>query len=130
MTKTSSPSTPVQIIEEIFDLLNEQRQHEHIDRNINTAAGGFRWDAASPMSTNAFHQVLSNFVQYIYARGLRIAQHLSPSQALAEGIDMLDQGHQVPSGNGYDAALLDSLDPGINGVEWVLVQLADIIRSR
>ena len=48
-------------------------------------------------------------------------------EACAEAVAILEEGYQAPRGQGYYAAFLDASNPNLNGLEYVLAQMAGYI---
>jgi len=112
-------------LERILALLDEARVRNEIDEPIDAAVAAFE----SSASRRRFHQVISGFVQHIYRHGVEPHQELSSTQASAEAIALLERGYSGAQARGYDAALLDAVNPRHNGIEVILAQLAEIIKD-
>jgi hypothetical protein len=50
-------------------------------------------------------------------------------EACAEAVTILEEGYQSSHGRGYYAAFLDALNPSLNGLEYVLAQMAGYITA-
>jgi hypothetical protein len=60
---------------------------------------------------------------------MRLRQSLDRCEALAIAIDILERGYVGERSSGYEAACLDALDPELNGIEHVVRQMAEIIKT-
>lgn len=117
-------------IDRIFDLLDVEHMWRLIDEPIDAAATTFRPEE-KPVTTHLdFHQVIAGFVRHAYKHGVPLPKTLSPSQGCAEAISLLEAGYQSAEAHGYEAALLDVLNPAQNGLELVLAGLAESIKTQ
>ena len=118
------------IVRALHNELDERRFARDVDEPVERALATFRFDWRTPPSLDQFHRVIGALITHIYARGLAAAPVLSPMQATAEAIELLEAAYQGTNERGYDGALLDATtEPGI-GVDAVLEQLAEIIKLR
>ena len=115
-------------LEQILTLLDETRLRTEIDEPIDAAAETFYVEQSQPVSHERFHQALAGFVRHVYRDTLRPARMLSPAQAGAEAIALLEMGYGQ-RGRGYDAALVDAVDPRHDGMNLALAQLAEVIKQ-
>lgn len=115
------------IIEEVFEKTSEEYLKLRIDEPIEQAASKFEFDREAPVTNEIFNQITSDFVRHIYERGMRCRQELSVTEAGVETVAILEEGYQSSNGRGYYAAFLDASNPQLNGLECVLVQMADLI---
>ena len=117
------------ILARIFDCLAEEAILEAVDEPIDRAVGRFPLDPDTPLNHRAFNRVIADFIQHMYCHGLPLPRQLSPAQALAEAIDILERGYRNEEATGYDAAYLDAMDPKHNGYEKVILAIADLIKQ-
>ena len=129
MTSSRSETRAGGALERTFALLDETRVRNAIDEPIDAAATAFLFQEESPVSHRRFHQVIGDFVQHVYRQGIEPRQELSSAQASAEAIAILEEGYLGAQAHGYDAALLDAVNPKHDGIEVVLAQLAEIIKD-
>ena len=118
------------IIDRIFDLLDEEQIRHVIDEPIEAAVAAFRLEEKPPLSHRDFHQAIAGLVRHVYKHGVPLPKMLSPSQACAEAISLLEAGYESAEARGYEAALLDVLNPAQNGLELVLAGLTESIKAQ
>jgi len=127
MTSSRSDARADNAVGRILVLLDESRVRGEIDNPIDAAAETFVYDEGEAASHQKLHQVLASFVQHVFRNGPRPPQELSLAQAGAEAIALLETGYSSHA-SGYDAALVDAMNPRHDGVNLVLAQLAEIIK--
>ena len=112
------------------DQLDEQRLARDIDQPIDRALATFRFDWRTPPSVRQFHRTIGSLVAHLYTHGFAVPRRLSPAQAMAEAIELLDAAYQGTHERGYDGAVLDALTERGSGIDSVLARLAEIIKLR
>ncbi len=126
-------SEPTRKAEDILRALTERLDEDvlkrEIDDLIDRAAADFVFDFDGCVSHRLFNKVIAAFVRHIYRYGLRLAMNLSPSQAGAEAISILDRGYQGIRVRGYDAALAVALGKHRENMKHVLEQITEIIKA-
>lgn len=110
--------------------LDPQRIVRLIDEPIDRALADFRFERPAPLTRWQFHRLIAGFVAYLHAHGVAPARRLTPDQAAAEAVALLEVGYQGTHECGYDGAYLDALTPAGSGIDSVLARLAEIIRAR
>jgi len=118
------------VLANVFGLLDEEHIKKRIDGPIEKAAEIFIFDQNAHITYQNFVRVAGQFVQHLYQHGLRIRQKLSLSQACAEMMEILEAHYQNPHATGFHAAYLDAKNPNLNGIDYILFQLAKIIIQR
>jgi len=98
------------------------------DDPVDEAARQFAHKADCPITQNAFHKVIAEFVLHIYEKGLGARWMLS-GEPLGHVIALLDDHYQGPYGNGYIAAALEANDFEEGGIDAVLNRLAETIKD-
>jgi len=81
------------------------------------------------MTHHFFIRIIGGFVQHIFENGARLQQIMSVPQAQAEAMAILETGYQGPHDRGYDAAFLDTLNNKLDGHEFILTQIAEILKD-
>jgi len=117
-------------IDRIFDLLNDEQMRRAIDEPIDAAATVFRPEEKPTVTHRHFHQAIAGFVRHVYKHGVPLPKMLSQSQASAEAISLLEASSQSAEASGYEAALLEAMNPAQNGLELVLAGLAESIKTQ
>ena len=112
-----------------FELIDEDYLYRLIDKPIEEAVVDFTFDRKAPLTHQAFIRIIGDFVHHINKNGSRLRQKLSVTQARAEAVAILEAGYQGSHASGYDAAFLDVLNPKLDGYEFVLSQIAEIIKG-
>ena len=117
------------IIGDVFLLLSDEYLHPRIDEPIERALVGFEYDESIPITQHTFNGILGDFVGYIYKQAFSGQRILSVSQSQTEAVEILEKGYQNVHAHGYDAALLDVLNPECDGLKPILSQIAEVIAS-
>lgn len=120
----------VHVVAALRAQLDQRRIAEDIDQPIDHALATFRFDWQIPTSISQFHGVSGALVAHVYAHGLIAGRVLSPTQAAAEALELLEIGYQGTHAPGYDGAVLDALTPRGSGIDAVLARLAEIVKVR
>lgn len=118
------------IIAYIMRILDENQICTQIDTAIQRAAARFECRLCPPVTSQQLHSIVGRFIQLVYAEGLRVPILLTPADALAEGLVMLESAYQSTTGNrGHDHAVLDAQLYGDEAIASILECLAGTIRS-
>ena len=130
MMNSKIPMRIERAIREIFDLLSEEALQQSCDAPINDAAQSYQLPETDKLTYRLFLETIGSFVQHIYAHGWMPGQALSPPQARAEAIRLLQRNYQGQSAHGFEAAYLDAFNPTFNGLEFIITQLTQIMISK
>jgi len=112
------------VIEEVFEKTSEEYLHLRIDEPIEKAAASFEFDRTAPVTHQTFTQVTRDFVRHVYRKALWGWQKMSAGEALDEAVEILERGYPAAPGQGYDTAFVDASNPNLNGLEYILTQMA------
>ncbi|MFC1895234.1 hypothetical protein ACFL0Q_01020, partial [Thermodesulfobacteriota bacterium] len=131
MMNSESDFDAEDLICKVLDLLSEARIQREIDVPMDMARRNFCLKATGPFSHSSFNHLIAEFVQHVYRKGLRLPRHFSDQEALAEAIFLLNKYYQYQNEyiTGYEAALIDFKGSGREGLEVVLSQLTESIRT-
>ena len=135
MMNSESDFDAEKLIGNVLDLLNEARMQQEIDELLDMARRSFCLKESGPVSHSAFNHLIAGFVQHVYRNGLRLPRHFSGQEALGDAIFLLDRYYQrehIKGGEhitGYEAALIDFKGGDREGLELVLSQLAESIKT-
>jgi len=110
MMNSKTKGRAEKIIDEVFELIDEQYLYNRINRPIEDAALDFEFDKEAPDS-----------------KGLGIKQVMSDFQARSQAVAILEKGYQNLNAKGYYAAFLDATNPELSGLDIVLTQMTEII---
>jgi len=116
-------------IDRLTCLLNEEYLRETIDTPIDTVARQCLAEAVPVATAAAFQDRTAALVQALYARALSPPRSLTMSQARDEAARLLG-GYGGTYADGYDAALMDAVDPAQPGIGLVLARLAELVKER
>jgi hypothetical protein len=103
---------------------------EMISQRIKETMDSFFAGGIDVSDHQKFNERISEFVRQIYGNALMFPRMLKSDAVLAEAINLLDQYYESPGGRGYDAAYLEAVDKPGKGIEHVLRELADFMKSR
>ena len=129
MTNFDRKPDAARIIEQVLQLIDEEYLYQFIDQRIEKAAVDFEFDTEAPMTHRNFVRIIGDFVYHIYANGLLIRQTLSVSQARAEALAILEERYLGPHARGYYAAFLDVSNSKLDGNEFIIAQIAEILKA-
>ena len=115
-------------IETISTRLDRSLIESKFDEPIDEAARRFTHKAGCPISHKEFHRVITEFVVWVYDKGLNARWKLS-AEPLGQVIELLEKHYSSTYGTGYTAAALDASEAGEGGIDAVLNQLAQIIKD-
>ena len=130
MTNSEGKRKANAIIEEVFEKAGEEYLQLRIDEPVEKAAASFEFDQDSPITHHTFIQIITDFVRHVYKQGLYPRQEMSATEACAEAVAILEEGYQSPHGRGYYAAFLDASNEKLDGLEYVLAQMASYINVK
>jgi hypothetical protein len=129
MTSFDDNPKAAEIVHEVLELIDEQYLYQFIDKCIEEAAAEFNYKRKPAMTHQDFIHVIGDFIHHIYKTGFWIRQIISIKQARAEAVALLEKYYQGPYSSGYDTAFLDLLNSKLDGLEFILSQIAEIIKA-
>ena len=112
-----------ELLRRILDILDPELINRLIVLPLEKAGAAFRWDRQSQggdLAPAAFLDVIGAFIQKVYAEGLRNPKRLDEMQAQAEAVFILERSYQGLGGRGYEAALVDCISQGSEGLQQTL----------
>jgi hypothetical protein len=116
-------------LEMIFQVLLISDVPEKISKRINETIDSFCAGGIDVSDHQTFNDCISRFIGQIYKNGLVFPKTLDSRTSLAEAISLIEQHYESQGASGYDAAYLDAVDKSGKGIEHVLRELADFIKS-
>jgi len=129
MMSSKTDFSAKRVIDTVLNLLCEVRIQREIDEPIDTVKQNFNVTVSEPITHSNFNQVIAAFVRHVYRKGLRLPRQLSDQGALAEAIWLLKNFYQSKNTKGYEGALMDANKYGQAGLEFVLIELAESIKT-
>jgi len=120
----------LKLIDEIFELTNDETIRVLIDEPIEKALADFNFEFKDPLNYQTFIHYTGSLITALYKNISWSLQKLSDDQACAEAISILETDYQGSNATGFYAAFLDACNPLLNGPEFVLLQLSEIIKAR
>lgn len=102
---------------------------ELISNKIDEALDSFDIDAFIVSNHQEFNDCISSFIRHIYNNGLVFPKILDSRKALSEAISFIEQYYEHQGGCGYDAAYLDAIDESSRGIQFVLRELAELVKT-
>jgi len=127
-TKSRYRSKVSRIINRIIHLLDDENIHRKIEAPVDRVLEQYPIDLAKPFSTAYFHEVLADFVRQVSRSAKPVKQNLTVPEAAAEAMRLLDR-YEGQGSFGYEAALYDATDDEDKGLQWVVAQMAEIIKK-
>lgn len=128
MKNTDIKTLARKTVETITAKLDRSLIKSQFDEPIDEAAERFTHKAGCPISHKQFHKVITEFVVWVYDKGLSAPWKLS-AEPLGQVIELLEKHYSSTYGTGYTAAALDASKAGEGGIDAVLNQLAQIIKD-
>ncbi len=126
---SESQTEAEKVLERIRFLLDPEKIEREIESPIDRVLESFHCEQPTVFSQESFHQVIGDFVRLLYRKGLRIPKELSRSEAVAEAIHILEQGYQGQNTTGYGVAFYDAADGEQKGINYVVVQMAELVKK-
>ena len=130
MTSSSKAGPVSRIIDEIIELIREDQVRELCEEPITQALMEFEYDPEVEVDHPRFLKTMGRFIQHVQARTVHPRQRLSPEQAKAEAIRLLQSDYQGNSGSGLEGAYLDAIDPAYDGLGFVLKRMAEALSTK
>lgn len=106
-------------------MTDEKYIYDRINQPIEKAASSFNLPKQEPLDHKSFNCIIQHFVTHLFKEGCS-CNILSETTANSMAAPLLETGYQT-TGNGYYAAFLDAINPDINGVEIVLIQIKETV---
>jgi hypothetical protein len=128
MTSCDPHPSEQEIVESLLADLDEEKLRLEIDSRIDAAIGSFSVAPGPVRSQRAFLDAVADLVRHLYQWGLRVPRSLTPTQARAEAVFLLERDYRRPYDAGFDAALLDATGSDEQGLQLVLSSLVEGIK--
>jgi hypothetical protein len=129
MTNSKSENDAIRIIEEVFELIDEDYIGQFIEKRIDKAAADFKFDREAPITHKNFIRIIGDFVCQIYKNGVLPRQTLSVTQARIEAMAILSECYGSPIDSAYDAAYLSLQNSKMDGYEFILIQMLEAVKA-
>jgi hypothetical protein len=117
-------------INELFAVLGNQEISNRISEQIEEAYNQFDGKNFEINSHSDFNKEIARFIQQIYQHGLLTPRLISSTVFFSEALDLLENYYESEGVRGYEAAYLDAVSTYGKGFEFVLRELAEIIKQR
>jgi len=128
LKNTDIKSCARKTVETITAKLDRSLIKSQFDEPIDEAARQFTHKAGCPISHNEFHKIITEFVVWVYDKGLN-ARWMISGEPIGQAINLLEKHYSSIYGRGYTAAVLDAGETQEGGIDVVLNQLAQIIKD-
>jgi hypothetical protein len=120
------------MLDRMLILLDEEHIHRAIELPLDRANRDSMQN--EPIShegslATALLRQIGKYVQDLYAKRLRALRELSPRQAEAEAVRLLERFYQGVSGGGYEAAFVDALSLGEERTAYLRTFLLDTVKQ-
>ena len=100
-----------------------------ISERVDRAFHSFGFTQLGMLSHGAFIDTVARFTRHMYEHGLAVPRTMTRGEALSEGLDLLDRYYESGETRGLEAGYLDACDASGRGIEFVLRQLAEIVKE-
>lgn len=121
---------PIEIIDTICSLLDEETVNRKVNEPLEHANQEFQLDVAVPITRVEFNRVITAFIQHMYEKGIRLPRTLSFQEALAEAVFILNRYYDNDKAEEYDGALLDAVSKSKEGIEMVLAEITEALKTQ
>jgi len=121
-----------QALDAICDRLRAEKLAQLIDVPVDRALRGFRFVDRGSFSPSHFHQVVGGLVEHVFLAVPKSGQFVDSSVMRSCAVSFIESAYQSVHESGYDGALCDILqppEPGMEGIDIVLHNLADILKA-
>ena len=118
------------LLREMAALLDEGVITERIDEPVDSAVASFPFSNPSEYDHRRFHDLIVRFIQHLAACMVWRRGELSYDHAHDEAVALLERLYDGEHGRGYDGAVADAADPEGWGIPFVLLVLAEGIKSQ
>lgn len=116
------------VLDNIFAQLNEDHIRKRIDEPIDAVLGDFTNNLQQSGRNRTPSEVFSEFVRRVYADGLGAKWHIVNAEATT--LSLLEDHYRGLWSDGYCAAVLDATTSSMSGLDFVLAQLAEIVKAK
>jgi len=130
MTNFSRIIDPIEIVATICILLDEDTVNSKVGELLEYAHQQFQLEVTVPITHAEFNRVIATFIQHLYEKGIRLPRTLSYQEALAEAVFILDRYYDNDEAREYDGALLDAVGKNKEGIEMVLAQMTEALKTQ
>ena len=117
-------------IDEVLAVLGNQEISNRISEQLEEALNQFDGKNFEIDSHSDFNKEIARFIQHIYKYGLLAPKMISLGNALSEVLDLLENYIDTVGMKGYESAYLDAVSTYGKGFEFVLREVAEIIKQR
>ena len=126
-------STERMVSDALGELLIELQSNDainEISERIDRAFQSFGLTQTEIVSHRRFIETITDFIKHMYEHSLCVPRPMTKTAALSEGLDLLERYYESDGTRGFEAAYLDVSEESGRGIEFVLRQLAEIIKER
>jgi len=116
------------ILDRLLALGAEESIRQTIDEKLLRAFHAYELRVPSPITRMTFHRTLAEFVLHLYGQGLCIPRRLSPEEALAEALSILEETYREEGG--YEVVCWQMVGEGQDALELVLERIGETLRQR
>jgi hypothetical protein len=126
------PKKMNQLLDEVVSLLDEGRLHMEIDAPLDSAAASFTFinENVECFDNDSFLNALGKFMAHVYKHDAPVTQKLTPYQAQAEGVSLLENAYRGPNEWGYEGALRDVVKYGNEGLTMVFSSIIEAMKAQ
>ena len=128
MTVSDCKNTASELLDRALDALNPARIAQVIDKPMNDAASDFSFPVAElsgNLPSSVFLEGAGAFVRHLWMSGIPGHRVIGRAQGEAEAVALLESSYTGLAGSGYDAALIDAVMLGLEGLDYILGYLLD-----
>jgi len=115
------------ILEAVMAALGEDSLAGAIDGPVDAVTDQMFGELLSDPDGNSLHDVVTRFMVAVHARGIPCARTLTEADALARGVALV-AGHYDAPGVGWQLALADLGDGGVDALQAVVICLGKAVK--
>lgn len=114
---------------QVLGTLSARLDTSHISHAFDQALDYYVNQYRIPVNNAEFNREIASFLQTVYLIGVKPSMTLSIREATAKAVSLLDRYHNNQGAKGYEAAYLDAVYSGEEGIGDVCFQLLQIVKE-
>jgi hypothetical protein len=127
MTNSIEKPDATFILDEVLHYLDETYLQQTIDIPIKMIVAEFDPNRDTEITFQSFLNTIGAFVKKVYQLKIFCNQNLSDEQSQTEAVALLDRFYENTNNDGLMSAFLDTLDTELDGNDFILSRLANIL---
>lgn len=130
MTNSEANADAAKLLDALLAALATWRTQVEVDERIDAASAAHAWPDEDCRSQRQFLNEAGELLRSLNEHGRAFPRTMTPRQAQAEAVHLLQRSYQGQHGYGYTSALLDAMDTTQNGPACVLEALVSMVKDQ